>query len=82
MEMMMIGPLTGADGTRPRPTQMDFSFTPEEIAFRAELRDFLAEELPDWWRGMFVDDYHLSDVGAALEARTLYEEMSRNGDLP
>lgn len=35
---------------------MDFAFTPEEDAFRAELRAFLAAELPDWWRGMFVDD--------------------------
>ena len=35
---------------------MDFAFTDEEERFRAELRAFLAEELPDWWRGMFVDD--------------------------
>ena len=35
---------------------MDFAFTPDEDAFRAELRAFLADELPDWWRGMFVDD--------------------------
>jgi alkylation response protein AidB-like acyl-CoA dehydrogenase len=35
---------------------MDFAFTREEDGFRAELRGFLAEVLPDWWRGMFVDD--------------------------
>src|SRR2546428_835007 len=35
---------------------MEFAFTDEEERFRAELRAFLAEELPDWWRGMFVDD--------------------------
>ncbi len=35
---------------------MDFTFAPEEEAFRSELRAFLAEELPGWWRGMFVDD--------------------------
>jgi len=35
---------------------MDFAFTAEETAFRAELRAFLADELPSWWRGMFVDD--------------------------
>ena len=35
---------------------MDFAFTPEEEAFREELRSFLAAELPGWWRGMFVDD--------------------------
>jgi len=35
---------------------MDFAFTEDEERFRAELRAFLTEELPDWWRGMFVDD--------------------------
>jgi alkylation response protein AidB-like acyl-CoA dehydrogenase len=35
---------------------VDFAFSPEETAFRDELRAFLAEQLPDWWRGMFVDD--------------------------
>ncbi|MEX2268507.1 MAG: acyl-CoA dehydrogenase family protein [Acidimicrobiia bacterium] len=35
---------------------MDFAFTAEEEAFRAELRAFLDAEVPDWWRGMFVDD--------------------------
>ncbi|MGH9114088.1 MAG: acyl-CoA dehydrogenase family protein [Acidimicrobiales bacterium] len=35
---------------------MDFAFSAEEEAFRAELRAFLADELPAWWRGMFVDD--------------------------
>jgi alkylation response protein AidB-like acyl-CoA dehydrogenase len=35
---------------------MDFAFTDAEERFRAELRAFLDERLPDWWRGMFVDD--------------------------
>jgi alkylation response protein AidB-like acyl-CoA dehydrogenase len=35
---------------------MDFAFSAEEEAFRADLRAFLDDELPDWWRGMFVDD--------------------------
>jgi len=35
---------------------MDFDFTPEETAFRAELRAFLADELPTWWKTTFVDD--------------------------
>ncbi len=35
---------------------MDFGFSRDERAFRAELRAFLAAELPEWWRGMFVDD--------------------------
>jgi alkylation response protein AidB-like acyl-CoA dehydrogenase len=35
---------------------MEFSFHEDEERFRAELREFLALELPDWWRGMFVED--------------------------
>jgi alkylation response protein AidB-like acyl-CoA dehydrogenase len=35
---------------------MDFDFTPEEEAFRAELRAFLDDELPTWWKTVFVDD--------------------------
>jgi alkylation response protein AidB-like acyl-CoA dehydrogenase len=41
---------------------MDFAFTAEEIAFRSELRKFLADELPSWWRGMFVDDDRVMPV--------------------
>ncbi len=35
---------------------MDFDFTPEDEAFRAELRTFLDDELPEWWKTVFVDD--------------------------
>ncbi len=35
---------------------MDFAFGAEEDAFRQELRTFLDEQLPEWWRGMFVAD--------------------------
>ena len=35
---------------------MDFDFTSEEEAFRAELRAFLDAELPAWWKTVFVDD--------------------------
>jgi alkylation response protein AidB-like acyl-CoA dehydrogenase len=35
---------------------MDFDFTTDEEAFRAELRAFLDDELPTWWRTVFVDD--------------------------
>jgi alkylation response protein AidB-like acyl-CoA dehydrogenase len=35
---------------------MDFDFSPEEDAFRAELRTFLDDELPSWWKTVFVDD--------------------------
>lgn len=37
-------------------TGLDFSFSPEEEGFRLELRAFLADVLPDWWCGMFVED--------------------------
>ena len=35
---------------------MDFEFPAEAEAFRTELREFLAHELPPWWTHMFVDD--------------------------
>jgi hypothetical protein len=32
---------------------------------------------------LFLDDCcHLSDAGAALEAKTIHEAMQQNGDLP
>ena len=30
---------------------MEFGWAPEDVAFRAELRAFLEEELPDHWHG-------------------------------
>jgi alkylation response protein AidB-like acyl-CoA dehydrogenase len=52
---------------------MDFSFTDEDERFRAELRQFIAAELPAWWRGMFVDDARVFPATrrfcAALAAR-------------
>ena len=35
---------------------MEFRFTPEEDAFRDELRQFLSQELPDDWVGVEQDD--------------------------
>lgn len=35
---------------------MDFDLPPEARRFRVELLEFLDEQLPEWWRGMFVDD--------------------------
>jgi len=35
---------------------VDFEFTAEEDAFRAELREFLAAELPPWWAGYSASD--------------------------
>jgi alkylation response protein AidB-like acyl-CoA dehydrogenase len=40
----------------PASPGFDFAFAPDEDEFRAQLRAFLAEVLPEWWRGMFVDD--------------------------
>jgi len=45
---------------------MDFAFSPEEDAFRAELRSFLDDELPDWWQGMFVDDPRVMPLTRAI----------------
>ncbi len=55
---------------------MDFSFTPEEEAFRAELRAFIETELPAWWRGMFVDDER-----ALPETRRFCAKLARRGWL-
>ena len=35
---------------------MEFKFTPEEDAFRIELREFLKQELPEDWSGSSEGD--------------------------
>ena len=35
---------------------MNFEFGAEDERFRDELRAFIDAMLPDWWRGMFIDD--------------------------
>jgi alkylation response protein AidB-like acyl-CoA dehydrogenase len=35
---------------------VDFAFDDDDRRFRDELRAFVDATLPDWWRGMFVDD--------------------------
>ena len=35
---------------------MDFGFPAAAEKFRVELRDFIEEELPDWWVDLFTDD--------------------------
>src|SRR6185503_4635109 len=55
---------------------MEFGFTPEEDAFRADLRAFLDAELPDWWRGMFVDDERVFP-----ETRRICEALAARGWL-
>src|SRR3546814_20305803 len=44
---------------RPRPREMNLDFTDEELAFRAEVRSFLAESLPDDLRRKMIDRRHL-----------------------
>jgi alkylation response protein AidB-like acyl-CoA dehydrogenase len=55
---------------------VEFSFSEEEDAFRVELRAFLDEQLPDWWRGMFVDD-----ARAIPETRRICRELAARGWL-
>src|SRR5205814_292878 len=52
------------------------AFSAKEDAFRAELRQFLDEQLPDWWRGMFVDDPR-----ALPETRRICRELAARGWL-
>lgn len=35
---------------------MEFAFPAAAEAFRAELRAFIRQELPDWWTGLFAND--------------------------
>jgi len=55
---------------------MDFAFTEDEERFREELRAFLAQELPAWWRGMFVDDARVFP-----ETRRICEQLAARGWL-
>ena len=55
---------------------MDFAFTDEEEQFREDLRRFLDDELPDWWRGMFVED-----VRAIPETRRICRKLAERGWL-
>jgi len=53
---------------------MDFDFQPEEKAFREEVREFLKQELPDWWHGLFYED----DRVPAL-TRQICEKLAQRG---
>jgi alkylation response protein AidB-like acyl-CoA dehydrogenase len=55
---------------------MDFDFRPEEKQFRAEVREFLKQELPDWWRGLFSDDDRVTGL-----TREICEKLAARGWL-
>ncbi len=55
---------------------MDFQFPPSAEAFRTELREFLDEELPDWWNRLFVDDERIFPF-----TRQLCAKLARRGWL-
>lgn len=55
---------------------MDFAFTADEEQFRDDLRAFLDAELPEWWRGMFVDDPRVFP-----ETRRICEKLAARGWL-
>ena len=54
---------------------MDFRYTPEEEAFRKEVREFLAKELPKDWPGVDPDLYHedafdnIHEVSVAMQKK-------------
>ena len=55
---------------------MDFDFRPEEKQFREEVREFLKQELPDWWRGLFSDDDRVTGL-----TREICEKLAARGWL-
>src|SRR5262249_34517755 len=69
-------PSTAASCPPHRELNVDFRFSEDEESFRRELRQFLDEELPDWWRGMFVDDARVFP-----ETRRICEALAARGWL-
>jgi alkylation response protein AidB-like acyl-CoA dehydrogenase len=54
---------------------MDFSFTPEQEAFRSEVREFIEKEFPPERRGMYRD--FLSMFGGGTEQWNFSREMAK-----
>src|SRR5581483_3967001 len=48
---------------------MDFEFTAEETAFRAELVRFLDEEMAPWWRHIFCHTERSTEAGLAMAGK-------------
>ncbi len=55
---------------------MNFEYPPAAEQFRSELRQFLAEELPEWWNRLFVDDERIIPF-----TRQLCRKMAERGWL-
>jgi alkylation response protein AidB-like acyl-CoA dehydrogenase len=55
---------------------MDFEFDSRERAFREDVRAFLEQELPAWWRTMFADDDRVIPV-----TREICQKLAARGWL-
>ena len=58
---------------------MEFRFTPEQEAFREEVRAFIREVLPPDWKGIYPDSYYEEDNWALI--RGLTSKMAQRGWL-
>ena len=54
---------------------MEFEFPAEAEAFRKEAREFLDAELPEWWRGYYVEH----DVRIIPLVREICEKLAEKG---
>jgi len=54
---------------------MDFRFTPEEEAFRQELRSWLRENVPPNWEGVFLEE----DAEEWKQGRAFIKKLSQKG---
>ncbi|MFA4835007.1 MAG: acyl-CoA dehydrogenase family protein [Dehalococcoidia bacterium] len=60
---------------------MDFAFTPEEEAFRQEIRDFLKQELPEGWVGPASNEELLERDDLFALGRKLAPKLAQKGWL-
>jgi alkylation response protein AidB-like acyl-CoA dehydrogenase len=60
---------------------MDFRFTPEEEAFRAEVREFLKKELPPGWDEQFDTETELGSEAQGEFAKQFNRKLAEKGWL-